>query len=425
MEEFKTCELCEASFSIKTADFSGCMCPICILNSSNLYNINYYADQQTKFQNSESIDHDKKCDEEKSNEYYIKSPSFICEKCHIRHKMIPHKYDICMCKKCVAKTGINCLTLNECRKEFNWDIDKEMPVEMITYLQTYESQDQFHYSECECPFCECYRRVSYWSKQEMTIINETNNEVTIYDEISQKIYIIKRNNLTHSEYKQILYKYFEEITSGVTINSQSTNISNKIDMNYNLEVISNVNYGTIEKYSKQEYEFITESYNDYNDIVLPYIEALKYLETLPLLKPDLENKIYDDRDLEIYINKNSTNKTKISGVILFKQQLYSLRSLNSSHLEILSKSKDILADLFKQEFKSNKVIMYTEYLPEYFNLYIKFTNLIDEDVENTKNIFYLEDIIQNICLKDDYYQTFDMHYMINKNSALYNLLIKV
>lgn len=98
--------------------------------------------------------------------------------------------------------------------------------------------------------------------------------------------------------------------------------------------------------------------------------------------------------------------------MIFKDEsLLSIRDLDGSHVDLLSKASKIANEILERELDidSDQVYSYFHYLPTFWKLHLHVVSLDHPDkggaIGRNKT---LEEILINLELKSDYYQTMDL-----------------
>ena len=105
----------------------------------------------------------------------------------------------------------------------------------------------------------------------------------------------------------------------------------------------------------------------------------------------------------------------------------SLRDLNETHLPLLESfyndGKKLIAE--KYNCKPNELRAFLHYPPSYYYLHIHYLHVGLEDFSACVNrAFDLNEVIQNIKLKNNYYQTITIDQTVKVGSKLYEYLTK-
>lgn len=163
------------------------------------------------------------------------------------------------------------------------------------------------------------------------------------------------------------------------------------------------------------YYFIDESYGEYlnfisNGLLKKDIWIYNILNEIA----EVENTIY--KDDKILITPNFTwDKKNIKKIYLlvipFDINLRTIRSLNNVHLKLLNHMKNKAIEMCENFYNINinTVKMFFHYPPSTYHLHLHVTTINNSDCNSSFE--YTHDLIQvinNIKLKSDYYQSTDM-----------------
>ncbi len=200
-------------------------------------------------------------------------------------------------------------------------------------------------------------------------------------------------------------------------------IQNKV----NIELIYPVNDKIIDKHRKANFELFTETYEIYLNKTLKYINSIDKNDIL-WIKNIFEGKnetIFYKNDLFILV-KNYTDKKGIDYLgFPFDSNIKCLRDLNEKHLKLLESFYFEGKKVFKEKLgvNENKIRAFIHYPPSFYYFHVHYLGIEKEDFSACINrAIDLGEVIQNIKLKNDYYQTITIDHTIKIGSKLYEIL---
>ena len=210
-------------------------------------------------------------------------------------------------------------------------------------------------------------------------------------------------------------QYYKYITTDI--------ISNK----NNVELIFPVTEKIIEKYRKANLVIISETYDMYLNKTLKYINSIDKNDTLWITNifEGKSESIFYKNDLFILV-KNYTDKKGIDYLgFPFDSKIKCLRDLNEKHLELLEsfyyEGKKVLKE--KCGVNENKIRAFIHYPPSFYYFHVHY---LDIDKEDYNVCIYraidLGEVIRNIKIKRDYYQTITIDHSVKVGSKLYEIL---
>ena len=120
------------------------------------------------------------------------------------------------------------------------------------------------------------------------------------------------------------------------------------------------------------------------------------------------------------------NENEVYGCVFVKDySIHSLRALNSSHIELLETIENKTFEILEQQFhlKKNEIVTFVHYVPSFWILHIHFCTIYSPLFKTMNCVIGraipLLDVIQNLKLKDDYYQTVPLRVRLyNKHPLL-------
>ena len=210
-------------------------------------------------------------------------------------------------------------------------------------------------------------------------------------------------------------------------------ISKDIQQNIiDIEFIYPINEKVIDKHRKVFYELFKETYEIYLNKTLPYINSFdkSHVQWIHnILEGKAEKILIQTKDFIIKKNYKYVNNDNILDFIGFPfngDNIRSLRDLNETHLPLLESfyndGKKLIAE--KYNCKPNELRAFLHYPPSFYYLHIHYLHVSLENFTACVNrAIDLNEVIQNIKLKNNYYQTITIEQLIKVGSKLYETLI--
>lgn len=158
-------------------------------------------------------------------------------------------------------------------------------------------------------------------------------------------------------------------------------------------------------------KIVKESYQEYLTFIEKYdSEKDRWIYNIIDGIEEQQHILYQDDQIIIIPDYkwNKSDKTKLHILTIPKDKsLRSIRSLNSSHVELLNHCKnktcEIIENIFDVDIDSLK--MYFHYAPTTWHLHIHFVHLQNSDVNSSVEYSHdLDSVIYNITICNDYYK---------------------
>lgn len=192
----------------------------------------------------------------------------------------------------------------------------------------------------------------------------------------------------------------------------------------------------IMKFMAQECFIIHETAEIHKTITLPVIEkqrlAVEWVYNILDKKAEVDKVVFEDPDPEngfMLVPDMKWNGTEIESLYLValvhKRSLKCIRDLDQSHLPLL---KNILKQCPRIIFEKYglppcKLRMYCHYEPSYYHFHVHINNIkFDCPGREFLRAYSLSDIIDNIEMKNNYYQEKTLSILVAENSLLYKEL---
>ena len=199
----------------------------------------------------------------------------------------------------------------------------------------------------------------------------------------------------------------------------------------NIELIYPCTQKNIDKFRAAKFEIITETYEMYKNKTLAYINSFdkNHIQWIHnILYKKAEKPLIEDESYVILKNYTSVNNPDILdclGLPYNGDDIKSLRDLTDKHLPLLVKfskeGREKIAELFK--CKPSEIRAFVHYPPSFYYFHVHYINVNIEDFSTTVNrAIDLNEIIENIKMKKDYYQTVSIDHTVKIGSKLYDYL---
>jgi len=188
------------------------------------------------------------------------------------------------------------------------------------------------------------------------------------------------------------------------------------------------------KYTKHEVRVVRETAEMYAKVTLPYIEReelgdrIKWVHNILDKKKESERIMLEDTDPKdgfIFLPDMKWDQETTSDLycqaIANRRDLPTLRSLTSEHLpllrNILKKGCGVLESKFG--LKSHHVRVYVHYQPSFYHLHVHFAHVDTEGSIECGKAHLLQNVIDNIELRGDYYQTVPLTMTLRTSLGLW------
>eukprot|EP00347_Sterkiella_histriomuscorum_P014998 403358702 len=189
----------------------------------------------------------------------------------------------------------------------------------------------------------------------------------------------------------------------------------------------------IDKYTAQESFIIHETSEMYFKYVKPlYIEKLEpiqWIENVLDGVSEMELQLYRSKDFTVKIDwKMNSEDLETLHLLVFPydRKLKTIRDLTQEHLPLLEEMLSLTNRLISETYKLplSQIRAFFHYHPTFYNLHIHFTHV--SQLEKVGAFLgrghSLEDVIDNIKMKGDYYQTKTIMVSLGENNGVYRVL---
>ncbi|KAM6334487.1 m7GpppX diphosphatase isoform 1-T1 [Alca torda] len=209
----------------------------------------------------------------------------------------------------------------------------------------------------------------------------------------------------------------------------------------------------LQKYLRQEVHLIRETWEDYKNITLPFIQSQSFsiqernrLSSLPRpckgfgaawewVYNILEKKAEADRIIHenpdpsngfVLVPDLKWNQNQLDDLYLIalvhRREVKSLRDLTAEHLpllrNILQEGKEAIAKRFG--VPASQLRIYLHYQPSYYHLHVHFTALgYDAPGSSVERAHLLADVIDNLAMDSTYYQKRALTFALRADELLF------
>uniref|UniRef100_A0A8B9J125 m7GpppX diphosphatase n=2 Tax=Amazona TaxID=12929 RepID=A0A8B9J125_9PSIT len=191
----------------------------------------------------------------------------------------------------------------------------------------------------------------------------------------------------------------------------------------------------LQKYLRQEVHLIHETWEDYKNITLPYIQSQSF--SIQWVYNILEKKAEADRIIHenpdpcdgfVLVPDFKWNQNQLDDLYLIalvhRREVKSLRDLTAEHLpllrNILQEGKEAIMKRFS--VPGSQLRIYLHYHPSYYHLHVHFTALgYDAPGISVERAHLLTDVIDNLVLDSTYYQKRALTFTLQADKALFKL----
>ncbi|XP_059685581.1 m7GpppX diphosphatase [Gavia stellata] len=189
----------------------------------------------------------------------------------------------------------------------------------------------------------------------------------------------------------------------------------------------------LQKYLRQEVHLIRETWEDYKNITLPFIQSQSF--SIQWVYNILEKKAEADRIIHenpdpcngfVLVPDFKWNQNQLDDLYLIalihRREVKSLRDLTAEHLpllrNILQEGKEAVAKRFG--VPGSQLRIYLHYQPSYYHLHVHFTALgYDAPGSSVERAHLLADVIDNLALDSMYYQKRALTFALRADELLF------
>lgn len=203
-----------------------------------------------------------------------------------------------------------------------------------------------------------------------------------------------------------------------------------------LDVICPATDTHIRKYDTQQYHMVRETPEMYQQYAVPYIklqqgDRIKWVYNILFEGKELETFVYHDKHPETGMvilpdmkwDKVTMDALYLTGIVNTKS-IGCVRDLGGQHLPWLKQMRKTIFKVVKEKYglASDKVRVFVHYQPSYYHFHIHIVNVVHPGLGNgitAGKAILLDDIITNLEVKADYYQTQALTYLLGENHGLW------
>ncbi|XP_030320722.1 m7GpppX diphosphatase [Calypte anna] len=188
----------------------------------------------------------------------------------------------------------------------------------------------------------------------------------------------------------------------------------------------------LQKYLRQEIHLVRETWEDYRDITLPFIQAqsfsTQWVYNILEKKAEADRILHenpDPRDGFVLLPDFKWNQNQLDDLYLIalvhRRDIKSLRDLTAEHLpllrNILQEGKEAITKRFG--VPGSQLRIYLHYQPSYYHLHVHFTALGYEAPGSwVERAHLLADVIDNLLTDPSYYQKRALTFALRADELL-------
>jgi m7GpppX diphosphatase len=170
------------------------------------------------------------------------------------------------------------------------------------------------------------------------------------------------------------------------------------------------------KQKEKDYIIVPETYSEYLDIISKYdFTQDQWVYNILEGKSEQENVLYKDDKIIIMAdykwNKYDTLKMHLL-TFSMDQSLRSIRDLTAEHISLLQHIKTKTLAVIKEQYGFDKesIKMYFHYSPSTYLLHVHFLHIKNTECHSSVEYSHgLNNVIANLEIKPDYYQSVDIY----------------
>lgn len=184
---------------------------------------------------------------------------------------------------------------------------------------------------------------------------------------------------------------------------------------------------------KDKYITIMENKEDYNNIILPYINNIYKANTKWILdilnkKTELKKILLNDTKFMIIKDKNwvDNNKKNFYVLAIPRQDIKTIRDLRAKHIDILLKMRDSCIKIASENgINENELYFFFHYHPSFYHLHLHCC-IINHNSLTSKyfRCKMLDTVLINLKYKSNYYRDSQIKFEIPEKHIIAKLLSK-
>ncbi|XP_033121717.1 m7GpppX diphosphatase-like [Anneissia japonica] len=186
------------------------------------------------------------------------------------------------------------------------------------------------------------------------------------------------------------------------------------------------------KYTAQNINLISETYDDYVNITLPYLKSrqfsVQWVYNILDKSAEAERIVFEDEDKEkgfVLLPDMKWDQKQVENLYLIaichRRDLMSLRDLNDDHLPLLKNIQQKCIKAVEEKFSvpPRQLRLYVHYQPSYYHFHVHITHLkFDAPGTQVAKAYLLSDVIENIEMVGNYYQKKTITFTQRENDGL-------
>ncbi|XP_064588267.1 m7GpppX diphosphatase [Zonotrichia leucophrys gambelii] len=189
----------------------------------------------------------------------------------------------------------------------------------------------------------------------------------------------------------------------------------------------------IQKYLRQEVHLIRETWEDYKNITLPFIQAqsfsIQWVYNILEKKAEADRIVHENPDPSngfVLVPDLKWNQNQLDDLYLIalvhRRDIKSLRDLTAEHLpllrNVLQEGKEAIVKRFG--VPGSQLRIYLHYQPSYYHLHVHFTALgYDAPGSSVERAHLLADVIDNLAMDSMYYQKRALTFPLRADEPLF------
>jgi m7GpppX diphosphatase len=193
----------------------------------------------------------------------------------------------------------------------------------------------------------------------------------------------------------------------------------------------------IKKYTEAEHKIVVETFQDYQQKVLPFINSIPAERTawvLQILNGQSEEPIlFQDKSIEMGFtlvpdlkwDEKSLDKMYLLAIAQ-NHEIKSLRDLNGTHLEFLKSLRERVLQVVEQRYGLcwRDVRMLVHYQPSYYHFHVHVIHVEVKGLSGTVvgQCHLLDDLIDHLEMDSEYFKRKTLRYALNVLHPLYPVL---